>query len=215
MVLLCHIAGTQGSGKTYLCNKLKKYGYVCKDLDDFFYKTMETLSQKTKKLDVLENDLLKMINFVFFNHLDKTSEIERTLNKIKTYENNLINYFNKTFNHYIDSFLEENKDKYIIFVGIASLSSNDYFPKFNCKYKFFIKINDSKLIDQYYERITNSIFKSKQTFLNFAKKEGSIIEHPVSKLIKQEIQKKYYVKYGYKLKSHERICLLFKNKQIK
>ncbi len=113
-MIIIHISGSPGSGKTTIGNKLKQHfkaKVVVKDLDDLFSEYMEAYTTK--------------------------------FNPIK-------------YQKFIDNFIENNRKKSIIFVGLNGEHLTKTFYDIHADYKFFIDLPTEINLQRHFNRELNS-----------------------------------------------------------
>jgi len=139
--ILAHIAGTSGSGKSYIGEKLKLFGYKVKDLDDFssikdYKKFIKKLNDDSNMILVGYNDshgkfLEIKTNNKFYIKEDINKIIERKLNRDMSYLfKNKKMIINKIMNkNYKINFDYNDMKNYILKDDDLYIYKNNYKPK--------------------------------------------------------------------------------------
>jgi tRNA uridine 5-carbamoylmethylation protein Kti12 len=189
---LIHISGTPGSGKTYLYDQLRKFIKTDKN------KKNKNKNKNKNKIKIVDTD-------------DWRDEFYSTAK----YKKNKTSYLKFISNH-----VQKLKKYHIVILcGILDdyLGGKTVFPRFDTKYKYFIKIPVEQLYMQQNIRAINHLCKNKKKYIAKLKQH----REPIFKKI-DEIKKEYandemlYVKKNkYKLANQKQILSIVKKKTIK
>lgn len=175
MVILAHVAGSMGSGKTFICNIIHHETIQrCLDLDDYFWG------------QIFKND-------------KKISRMRKNVRTKRQYKE-LIDYWTAKYKKGLEK-LEKSSNEYIL-VGIPHFHFRGFpivYPVVETNKKYFIKIKDTDLIYQFITRTLSSI--TAEEVGQIAKTKSTWLSE---ELLPQNILKEhrhcrnFYLKHGYK-----------------
>jgi len=185
MVILAHIAGPTGSGKTTLGKKIKKKfpDIIVQDLDDIYQNLPLLYPKEYKKVQ------------------------DNKIKRKKFYQKYIKRGYNK--------FLKKFKNSNIIFVGTNATSIKDDFSDqvyydIDSKYKYFIDIDQDIILRRRFNRHIKFMLDNLDIYYNKAIKKGKLIID--IELWKKKINASYLDNY-YKNKKYKFLSndLIFKD----
>ena len=189
---IIHVAGSRGSGKTYLCNQLNKIKIKCFDLDEYLY-------QLTK-----DDTYINKFHKKFLNYMDSDWK-NIPLDKRKAY----VKYYQTKIN---SAFKKLNDEGLCVLVGIFGGHTVEDLHKYhiiNAKHKFFIDISNKKLIKQKVNRHLDNICNIKKDIAkNISETQSDWIAkelNPKEILMEHKKCEEYYLKHGYVKKTQKDI----------
>ena len=200
MVVIMHIGGAPGSGKTHLGKYIKT---IHKDL-----KVVDTDMLKDKFIEKpIEENIKIMEELTNFSAIGKKSKKQISLEKKyeENYKKYIINKFKK---------LHKQKQKYLL-VGHFFMF-DDYMIDIDTKHKVYLNIDKNTLFKRRNSRLLKDIVKNKEYFTELVNEGEEFWNYNylwkftgVKELGKELTKsKKYYGKYKYKSLSEEEILKL-------
>lgn len=202
MVVVMHIGGAPGCGKTYLGKKIKS---EYKSL-----KVIDTDMLKDKFIEKPDEENIKLMEKLSkFNAIGKKTKEQKKLEK--QYEKNYTNYIVNKFKK-----LHKQEQKYLL-VGHFFMF-DDYMIDIDTKNKVYMNIDVDTLFYRRNSRLLKDFSKNKKYFLNLLDqgeefwKYNYLWNFKDSKELGKELNKskRYYKKYNYKEMNEDDILKLVK-----
>ena len=202
MVVVMHIGGAPGCGKTYLGKKIKS---EYKSL-----KVIDTDMLKDKFIEKPDEENIKLMEELSkFNAIGKKTKEQKKLEK--QYEKNYTNYIVNKFKK-----LHKQEQKYLL-VGHFFMF-DDYMIDIDTKNKVYMNIDVDTLFYRRNSRLLKDFSKNKKYFLNLLDqgeefwKYNYLWNFKDSKELGKELNKskRYYKKYNYKEMNEDDILKLVK-----
>lgn len=202
MVVIMHIGGAPGCGKTYLGKKIKS---EYKSL-----KVIDTDMLKDKFIEKPDEENIKLMEELSkFNATGKKTKEQKKLEK--QYEKNYTNYIVNKFKK-----LHKQEQKYLL-VGHFFMF-DDYMIDIDTKNKVYMNIDVDTLFYRRNSRLLKDYVKNKNYFLNLLEegeefwKYNYLWNFKDSKELGKELNKskRYYKKYNYKEMNEDDILKIVK-----